>query len=91
MKLLNGKISIVLISACFCLSAVGFAFASSRSGEFNRSFSSSSFAAKSFFDTKKRKKKASVRRNLIRGPKGGCYYINRNGRKTYVSRSACKG
>lgn len=27
--------------------------------------------------------------NLIRGPRGGCYYINRSGNKTYVSRSVC--
>lgn len=25
----------------------------------------------------------------IRGPRGGCYYINRNGNKTYVDRSLC--
>ena len=30
-------------------------------------------------------------RKLIRGPRGGCYYINRNGNKTYVDRSLCKG
>lgn len=28
-------------------------------------------------------------RKLIRGPRGGCYYINRNGNKTYVDRSLC--
>ncbi|WP_298731922.1 hypothetical protein [uncultured Chitinophaga sp.] len=27
---------------------------------------------------------------LNRGPKGGCYYINKNGNKTYVDRSLCK-
>jgi hypothetical protein len=27
---------------------------------------------------------------LTRGPKGGCYYINKNGNKTYVDRSLCK-
>jgi hypothetical protein len=26
---------------------------------------------------------------LIVGPRGGCYYINRNGNKTYVARSCC--
>lgn len=26
----------------------------------------------------------------IRGPRGGCYYINRNGNKTYVDRSLCR-
>jgi hypothetical protein len=25
----------------------------------------------------------------ITGPRGGCYYINRNGNKTYVDRSFC--
>lgn len=29
-------------------------------------------------------------RKLIRGPKGGCYYINKNGNKTYVDRSRCR-
>lgn len=24
------------------------------------------------------------------GPKGGCYYINSNGNKTYVDRSECR-
>ncbi len=26
----------------------------------------------------------------IRGPRGGCYYINSNGNKTYVARSLCR-
>lgn len=25
----------------------------------------------------------------ITGPRGGCYYINRNGNKTYVDRALC--
>ncbi|SFZ72743.1 hypothetical protein [Chitinimonas taiwanensis] len=25
----------------------------------------------------------------ILGPKGGCYYINKNGNKTYVDRALC--
>lgn len=42
----------------------------------------------------RRSKKAKVvsvskRSGYIRGPRGGCYYINRNGNKTYVSRSLC--
>ncbi|MGD1957729.1 MAG: hypothetical protein ACFB2Y_02690 [Fulvivirga sp.] len=28
-------------------------------------------------------------RRYIRGPRGGCYYINSNGNKTYVDRSKC--
>lgn len=31
-----------------------------------------------------------VARDLIRGPRGGCYYINGNGNKTYVDRSRCR-
>jgi hypothetical protein len=26
---------------------------------------------------------------LYKGPKGGCYYINKNGNKTYVDRGYC--
>lgn len=29
-------------------------------------------------------------RTYIRGPRGGCYYINSNGNKTYVDRSLCQ-
>lgn len=28
--------------------------------------------------------------SLQQGPKGGCYYINRNGNKTYVDRACCR-
>lgn len=28
--------------------------------------------------------------SLQQGPKGGCYYINRNGNKTYVDRGCCR-
>ncbi|NGM73810.1 hypothetical protein [Sphingobacterium sp. SGL-16] len=28
-------------------------------------------------------------RTYIHGPRGGCYYINKNGGKTYVDRSLC--
>lgn len=31
-----------------------------------------------------------IARKYIRGPRGGCYYINRNGNKTYVDRSLCR-
>jgi len=31
----------------------------------------------------------SSARRYIQGPRGGCYYINKNGNKTYVSRSYC--
>ncbi|MEI9947373.1 MAG: hypothetical protein WDN26_24570 [Chitinophagaceae bacterium] len=32
---------------------------------------------------------AAPRRNYIKGPKGGCYYINSSGNKQYVDRSFC--
>jgi hypothetical protein len=28
--------------------------------------------------------------SYITGPRGGCYYINRNGSRTYVDRALCK-
>ncbi len=38
-----------------------------------------------------KKNSSAVRssRQYIRGPRGGCYYINSNGNKTYVDRSLC--
>jgi|SRR5690606_18253993 len=33
--------------------------------------------------------KKQTGRKYIRGPRGGCYYINSNGNKTYVDRSFC--
>lgn len=38
---------------------------------------------------KKNNSRRSSARNLIRGPRGGCYYINENGNKVYVDRSLC--
>ena len=34
-------------------------------------------------------RRSSGGRTLHRGPRGGCYYINSNGNKTYVDRSLC--
>jgi len=34
-------------------------------------------------------KKYRASRTYYKGPRGGCYYINSNGNKTYVSRSLC--
>ena len=34
-------------------------------------------------------KSSTSTRSYIRGPRGGCYYINSNGNKTYVDRSMC--
>ena len=36
-----------------------------------------------------RKQNYHAVRQYIRGPRGGCYYINSNGNKTYVDRSFC--
>lgn len=33
--------------------------------------------------------RSSTRSGYIRGPRGGCYYINSNGNKVYVDRSLC--
>lgn len=33
---------------------------------------------------------AASGRRYIRGPRGGCYYINSNGNRTYVDRSFCR-
>ncbi len=35
------------------------------------------------------RKRRYTSRSYIRGPRGGCYYVNSNGNKTYVSRSMC--
>lgn len=36
-----------------------------------------------------RRYKSTISRSYYKGPRGGCYYINSNGNKTYVSRSMC--
>src|SRR5690606_33406875 len=36
-----------------------------------------------------KRKSSAVQKTYIRGPRGGCYYINSNGNKTYVDRSLC--
>lgn len=42
------------------------------------------------FDAKATYEEVQARsRTYIRGPRGGCYYINRNGNRTYVDRSLC--
>lgn len=40
-------------------------------------------------DSSYKPKRYQNTRNYIRGPRGGCYYINSNGNKTYVDRSLC--
>ncbi|WP_299897174.1 hypothetical protein [uncultured Aquimarina sp.] len=39
--------------------------------------------------TKKKRYRFKPNRKYIRGSRGGCYYINSNGNKTYVDRSLC--
>lgn len=41
------------------------------------------------YSTGDKSSKTSEKRIYYRGPKGGCYYINSNGNKTYVDRSLC--
>lgn len=58
------------------------------------SVSSESFETDFFTPTAKRKTKVASSRTssstiYMTGPRGGCYYINSNGNKTYVSRSLC--
>ncbi|WP_074406087.1 hypothetical protein [Aquimarina megaterium] len=39
--------------------------------------------------TKQKQYRPKTTRTYYRGPRGGCYYINSNGNKTYVARSMC--
>ncbi|MBQ4819618.1 hypothetical protein [Aquimarina sp. MMG016] len=39
--------------------------------------------------TRKKRYKPRTTKTYYRGPRGGCYYINSNGNKTYVSKSMC--
>jgi len=41
------------------------------------------------FVTKPRIELVQQRRYIL-GPRGGCYYINRNGNRTYVDRGLCR-
>lgn len=40
-------------------------------------------------DGKKSSSTGKPSRSYVRGPRGGCYYINSSGNKTYVDRSLC--
>ncbi|MEZ4841310.1 MAG: hypothetical protein R2821_07325 [Flavobacteriaceae bacterium] len=42
-----------------------------------------------YYNNSNYKRKTSTYRTYYRGPRGGCYYINSNGNKTYVDRSLC--
>ncbi len=66
----------ILLSLCFA-----FAYPGTASAE-------GSSAHNSFQQRKKQSRKAT-KTKYIRGPRGGCYYINGNGNKTYVDRSLC--
>ncbi|WP_109853325.1 hypothetical protein [Aquimarina sp. AU58] len=39
--------------------------------------------------TRQKQYRPKTTRTYYRGPRGGCYYINSNGNKTYVARSMC--
>lgn len=50
----------------------------------------STLSGQNAFEVKPTYEEAQTRsRTYIRGPRGGCYYINRNGNRTYVDRSLC--
>jgi len=51
---------------------------------------SNSFAPKAYSAPKIRSKKTSSKSEYITGPRGGCYYINGNGKKVYVDHSYCQ-
>lgn len=59
----------------------------------NKSPSLTTYPARVTNSTNKRSRTSSTKkatgRTYIRGPRGGCYYINSNGNKTYVDRSFC--
>ncbi len=57
----------------------------------NKYYSNSSNNKSSFQNNSKKQnfKRTYTSRRYYRGPRGGCYYINSNGNKTYVSRSLC--
>lgn len=59
----------------------------------NYRYSSNSNSSVTTSKKKVKKKQNSTKKNngrvYIRGPRGGCYYINSNGNKTYVDRSLC--
>ena len=52
---------------------------------FDKSYKPKAKASSSY----KSSKSYSQSRNYYKGPRGGCYYINSNGNKTYVARSKC--
>jgi len=57
----------------------------------NIKYNSETNYSNSFNNSTSRKKPYRSRktRTYHRGPRGGCYYINSNGNKTYVARSMC--
>lgn len=60
------------------------------SGLKNKSSSySSSLKSRKSNNTKYKAKGYRSSRNYYRGPRGGCYYINSNGNKSYVARNLC--
>ncbi|GAA4278578.1 hypothetical protein [Aquimarina mytili] len=45
--------------------------------------------SRSIESERSRQYKTKTTKTYHRGPRGGCYYINSNGNKTYVARSMC--
>ena len=62
-------------------------YAKSNSNSSNRFISETSNSTPK--TTNSRTKSGASSKAYIRGPRGGCYYINSNGNKTYVDRSLC--
>ncbi|WP_205600368.1 hypothetical protein [Sphingobacterium luzhongxinii] len=66
-----------------------YGIASSSSTKTTSSPSRTSTSSRSYQSSRASNTRKSLSRTYIRGPRGGCYYINSNGGKTYVDRSMC--
>lgn len=86
-KAINNKNKPTAKAASVATNTYGIASSSpTKSTTFSSKTSSSSRSYQSSRTSNSRK---STSRTYIRGPRGGCYYINSNGGKTYVDRSMC--
>ncbi len=66
-----------------------YGIASSSPTRSTTSSSKTSSNSRSYQNSRTSNTRKSTLRTYIRGPRGGCYYINSNGGKTYVDRSMC--
>ncbi|WP_081643220.1 hypothetical protein [Sphingobacterium paucimobilis] len=66
-----------------------YGIASSSPTKATSSPSRTSGSSRSYHSSRTSNTRKSTSRTYIRGPRGGCYYINSNGGKTYVDRSMC--